>query len=119
MSLLTVFQFAPPFGGAFYCLHTISFNLWLRSGGYEVLCAGRTRRAGISQGLSHEGLRCAVSAICFSRRRAAARKASSSLRASSMRWGGMSIIDPEPDQHADVPEKPVPCPARLINAVFR
>lgn len=29
------------------------FNLWLRSGGYEVLCAGKRRGAEISQGLSN------------------------------------------------------------------
>ncbi len=67
------------------------FNLRLRSDGYEVLCAGRCRGVGISQGLSHEGLRCAASGSCFSRRRAAARKASSSLRASSIRWGTLEI----------------------------
>ena len=67
------------------------FNPWLRAGGYEVLCAGKLRGVGIARGLSHEGLRCAASASCFSRRRAAARKASSSLRASSIRWGTLEI----------------------------
>jgi len=86
----------------------IMYNLNGWNIGYEVLCAGKRRGVGISQGLSHEGLRCAASAICFSRRRAAARKASSSLRASSIRWGGMSVMTPNRTSVPMFPTNPRP-----------